>query len=68
VRPMTAGERFPLPSRGSLALDGEREIPLGPGTAAEVWLDPAGPWVLDVREAMRVAARDGLLGPGATAR
>jgi predicted polyphosphate/ATP-dependent NAD kinase len=68
VRPMAPEQRFPLPERGSLALDGEREIPLGPGARGEVWLDPAGPRVLDVAEAMRMAAREGLLNALETGR
>ena len=46
---------------GSLALDGEREIELGPDNRVEVCLDPEGPVTIDVAEVMRRAARDGLL-------
>lgn len=49
------------PRVGSVALDGEREIEVGPNDAIEVSLDPAGPLTIDVGAAMRVAARHGLL-------
>ena len=46
---------------GSLALDGEREIELGPESRVEVRLDLEGPVTIDVAGVMRQAARDGLL-------
>lgn len=49
------------PRVGSVALDGEREIEVGPNDAIEVSLDPAGPLTIDVGAAMREAARHGLL-------
>ncbi len=49
------------PGVGSVALDGEREIEVGPSDRVEVRLDPAGPLTIDVGEAMRQAARHGLL-------
>lgn len=49
------------PAAGSLALDGEREIELGPGNEVEVRLDAEGPLTIDVGVAMREAARRGLL-------
>ncbi len=49
------------PVAGSLALDGEREIELGPDDRVEISLDPNGPLIVDVGEAMREAARHGLL-------
>jgi predicted polyphosphate/ATP-dependent NAD kinase len=49
------------PRVGSVALDGEREIEVGPNDAVEVSLDPAGPLTIDVGAAMREAARHGLL-------
>lgn len=49
------------PTSGSLALDGEREIELGPDDQVEVRLDPEGPMTIDVGEAMSEAARRGLL-------
>lgn len=48
------------PGAGSLALDGEREVELGPGDEVEVRLDE-GPLTIDVEAAMREAARRGLL-------
>ena len=46
---------------GSLALDGEREIELGPEDRVEISLDANGPLILDVGGAMGVAARRRLL-------
>jgi predicted polyphosphate/ATP-dependent NAD kinase len=47
--------------RGTLAVDGEREIELGPTTAVTVTLAHDGPRVLDVRAVMAAAARQQLL-------
>jgi predicted polyphosphate/ATP-dependent NAD kinase len=56
------GETVELtPTVGSVALDGEREIEIGPKDAVEVGLDPDGPLTIDVGAAMREAARHGLL-------
>jgi predicted polyphosphate/ATP-dependent NAD kinase len=56
------GETVELaPTVGSVALDGEREIEIGPKDAVEVSLDPDGPLTIDVGAAMREAARLGLL-------
>ena len=56
------GETVTLaPGAGSIALDGEREIETGPSDKVEVRLDPDGPLTVDVGEAMRQAARRGLL-------
>lgn len=49
------------PVRGSLALDGEREIELHPEDTVEVRLERDGPLTIDVEEAMRLAAERGLL-------
>jgi hypothetical protein len=50
-----------LPGGGSLALDGEREIELGPGDQIQVSLDATGPLTIDVEGVMRQASRRGLL-------
>ena len=42
-----------------LALDGEREVPLGLQDEGAVALSDAGPWFVDVRDAMRVAVERG---------
>jgi predicted polyphosphate/ATP-dependent NAD kinase len=42
-----------------LALDGEREVPLGPKDYAEVRLTADGPWLVDVRKAMQFAVKSG---------
>lgn len=49
------------PTSGSLALDGEREIELGPDDQVEVRLDTDGPLTIDVEEVMQEAARRELL-------
>lgn len=46
---------------GSVALDGEREIEVGPEDHVEVRLDSNGPLTIGVEEAMQEAARRGLL-------
>jgi len=43
-----------------LALDGEREIELGPGVPVAVRLNPSGPRVVDVRRALQLAAEAGV--------
>ena len=56
------GESVALtPGAGSVALDGEREIELGPEDRVEVRLDPEGPLTISVGAVMREAARRGLL-------
>lgn len=44
---------------GILALDGEREIPLGPADEAEVQLAADGPWIVDAHEALGYAVKIG---------
>jgi predicted polyphosphate/ATP-dependent NAD kinase len=62
VNRVEPGEAVALsPGAGSIALDGEREIEVGPSDEVEVRLGPDGPLTIDVGEAMRQAARRGLL-------
>ena len=62
VNRVEPGETVALaPGAGSIALDGEREIEVGPSDEVVVRLDPEGPLTIDVGEAMREAARRGLL-------
>ncbi|TCJ19914.1 ATP-NAD kinase [Rubrobacter taiwanensis] len=62
ARRMYPGEAFPVEADGcTLALDGEREIELGPGDRAEVRLEVDGPLTIDVDAVMELAARRGLL-------
>jgi predicted polyphosphate/ATP-dependent NAD kinase len=49
------------PGAGSVALDGEREIEIGPNDEVEVRVDSYGPLTIDVGAAMREAARRNLL-------
>lgn len=61
-RRLKPGEAITLErARGSLALDGEREIELRPEHEARVWLSADGPAVVDVGECMRRASREDLL-------
>jgi len=48
-----------LEGPGVLALDGERERPLGRGQSARLRLGRCGPWVIDVAAALRLAAERG---------
>ena len=60
VHPLALGEKIPA-GKGPciLALDGEREIPLGAADEAEVMLSPDGPWIVDIRAAMNFAVENG---------
>jgi predicted polyphosphate/ATP-dependent NAD kinase len=62
VRPLRVGEpqRIGI-DRGTVAVDGEREIEFGPTTAVTVTLAHDGPRVLDVRAVMAAAAARRLL-------
>ena len=61
-RRVEPGESVELePKVGSLALDGEREIEMGPQNEVTVRLDSNGPLTINVGEAMHEAARGGLL-------
>jgi hypothetical protein len=48
-------------SRGTVAVDGERELEFGPAAPVSVMLSADGPTVLDVRAALAEAADRGLL-------
>jgi hypothetical protein len=50
-------------ARGTVAVDGEREIEFGPATPVTVTLAPDGPRVLDVRTVLAAAAQRRLLEP-----
>ncbi len=51
------GETLPIRApRGTIALDGEREIELLPGTRAEARVSLEGPWVVDFDRALSIAA------------
>ena len=61
-RRVEPGESVELePKVGSLALDGEREIEIGPQNEVKVRLESNGPSTINVGEVMREAARRGLL-------
>lgn len=60
--PLTAGRPQAVElARGTVAVDGEREIEFGPSTPVTVTLAPDGPRVLDVRSVLAAAAERRLL-------
>jgi predicted polyphosphate/ATP-dependent NAD kinase len=62
VGPLRAGERHPVAlERGTVAVDGEREIEFGPSTPVTVTLAHDGPRVLDVRAVLAAAAQQRLM-------
>jgi predicted polyphosphate/ATP-dependent NAD kinase len=64
--PLVAGQPHQVEiARGTVAVDGEREIEFGPSTPVTVTLAPDGPCVLDVRTVLAAAAQRRLLEPGA---
>lgn len=61
-RPLEPGVAVPIHGRrGTVALDGEREIEFGPADTIQVSLDLDGPRTIDVARTMRLAAQRGLL-------
>jgi predicted polyphosphate/ATP-dependent NAD kinase len=61
VRRLQVGESVTVEGPGVLAFDGERERTLKPGQHATLTLKRDGPWLIDVRKTMNVAACNGLL-------
>jgi predicted polyphosphate/ATP-dependent NAD kinase len=60
--PLVAGRPHSIGvERGTVAVDGEREIEFGPATPVTVTLEPDGPRVLDVRTVLAAAAQRRLL-------
>lgn len=60
-RTLNIGDRISLGTGPStLALDGEREIPLGRKDGAEVVLSAEGPWLVDIRKALTHAVEAGM--------
>jgi len=69
VAPLRAGESVTSAvPRGTVAVDGERELEFGPGTPVTVTLRADGPTVLDVRAALAHAAERGLLVTGTSSQ
>jgi predicted polyphosphate/ATP-dependent NAD kinase len=67
--PLPAGLPHPVQlDRGTVAVDGEREIEFGPATPVTVTLASDGPRVVDVRTVLAAAAQRRLLSPGAIAQ
>lgn len=57
VRELRLGEPFAVAGPGVLALDGEREFTLRSGQEARLTVVRDGPWVVDVRKALQIAAQ-----------
>jgi hypothetical protein len=59
VQEIAAGERvrLRLERHMTLAFDGERDMTAGPADLLEIELSSDGPWVVDVRQALRVGVR-----------
>jgi predicted polyphosphate/ATP-dependent NAD kinase len=56
VRILSIGDVVIVQGGRLLALDGEREIPLRQGQSAQIYLRQDGPWIVDVYQALQVAA------------
>ena len=59
-RTVAADEAVAAEGPGVLAFDGERDRSLKPGQSIELKVDRTGPWVVDVRRTLELAARKGL--------
>ncbi len=59
VRTLALGEAVVLRGPGVLAFDGDRELRLEPGDEARLRVERAGPFVIDVDRALRLAAERG---------
>ncbi len=68
TRWLAPGERVEITHKpGTLALDGERDTPVGPNDRIEVALNPQGPFLVDVDLTLELAAAAGLFTPAAIA-
>jgi len=59
-RTVHPGEAIKAQGPGVLAFDGERDRALKPGQPIELWMERTGPWVVDIRKTLELAARRGL--------
>ncbi|MDH4169538.1 MAG: NAD(+)/NADH kinase [Acidimicrobiia bacterium] len=59
VRRVGPGEEIAVAGPVLLAFDGERKRRVREGEVAQLWIEPAGPRVIDVRAVMHRAASDG---------
>lgn len=60
-KPLPLGHAAEIQGPGILAFDGDRERALAAGQRATLTVERTGPWVINPRRAMQVAARDGLM-------
>ncbi|MAE93424.1 MAG: hypothetical protein CL910_02060 [Deltaproteobacteria bacterium] len=60
VRRVSLGEPVAFTGPGLIEFDGDRERVLAPGEQATLSVVREGPWVIDTRRALRVAAEQGL--------
>ena len=58
---VSLGTTVNIEGRGILAFDGDREINLAEGQPAQLTVTRSGPWVIDPRRALTLAAERGLL-------
>ncbi|MYG14337.1 MAG: ATP-NAD kinase [Gammaproteobacteria bacterium] len=59
-RTIQPGECVAAEGSGVLAFDGERDRSLKPGQPIELKVERTGPWVVDIRQTLELAARKGL--------
>ena len=59
-RTIQPGECVAAEGPGVLAFDGERDRSLKPGQPIELKVERTGPWVVDIRQTLELAARKGL--------
>ena len=67
-RAIQPGECVAANGPGVLAFDGERDRSLKPGQPIELKVERTGPWVVDIRQTLELAARKGLFSMHATGK
>jgi hypothetical protein len=60
ARKLALGERTEVEGPGLLAFDGDRTRVLAAGERASLWVERAGPWVIEAERALRAAGADGV--------
>ena len=67
-RAIRLGECVAANGPGVLAFDGERDRSLKPGQPVELKVERTGPWVVDIRQTLELAARKGLFSMDASGK
>lgn len=67
-RAIQLGECVAANGPGVLAFDGERDRSLKPGQPVELKVERTGPWVVDIRQTLELAARKGLFSMDASGK